>query len=141
MSWDWSWLPRINAILNGASFLLLVYGYRAIRREHWTRHHRVMISAFGVSTLFLLSYLVYHAQAGTTRFQGRGWIRSVYLAILATHTTAAAVVAPLAVVILILGLRGKRKQHRRLARKVLPLWLYVSITGVVIYLILYHWPR
>jgi uncharacterized membrane protein YozB (DUF420 family) len=134
-------LPTLNAILNGAAAVLLVWGYWLIRHGRKQPHRRVMLSAFAVSVAFLASYLYYHAQVGTVRFQGAGTIRTVYLLILATHTVLAAAVPPLAVVTLSRGLAGRFDRHRRIARWTLPVWLYVSVTGVVVYLMLYHGPR
>jgi putative membrane protein len=131
-------LPTLNATLNALAALLLVAGWLAIR-EHRVRLHRAcMLAALGTSTLFLTSYLVYHAHAGTTRFPGQGWARTVYLSILGTHTLLAAVVPVLAVVTATLALRARFARHVRVARWTLPVWLYVSVTGVVIYAMLYH---
>jgi uncharacterized membrane protein YozB (DUF420 family) len=134
-------LPAINAGLNAASALLLVTGWRAIRRRRVHVHRTCMLAAFATSTLFLTSYLVYHAQAGTTRFTGQGWVRPLYFTILATHTVLAALVPILALATLALALRGHFDRHARLARWTLPTWLYVSVTGVVIYVMLYHLYR
>jgi uncharacterized membrane protein YozB (DUF420 family) len=131
-------LPALNAALNSLSALLLVWGYMLIRRQRVAMHERVMLTAFGVSVLFLVSYLVYHAQVGTVRYQGTGTLRMVYFLILGTHTVLAALVAPLALVTLIRGLRQRYDRHRRLARWTLPIWLYVNVTGVVIYWMLYR---
>ena len=134
-------LPTINAVLNATAAVLLVWGYTLIRRGHKRQHKRVMLAAFAASVLFLVGYLVYHAQVGSVRFQGTGTIRTVYLLILATHTVLAAAVPPLAIVTLSRGLAGRFDRHRRIARWTLPIWLYVSVTGVVVYLMLYHGPR
>ena len=134
-------LPTINAVLNATAAVLLVWGYTLIRRGHKRQHRRVMLAAFTASVLFLVGYLVYHAQVGSVRFQGTGTIRTVYLLILATHTVLAAAVPPLAIVTLSRGLAGRFDRHRRIARWTLPIWLYVSVTGVVVYLMLYHGPR
>lgn len=131
-------LPSVNAALNATAAVLLITGYTLIRRGRKRAHKRVMISAFCVSCLFLISYLIYHFQAGTVRFQGTGPIRTAYLTILATHTVLAAAVPPLAVVTLVQGIRGRFALHRRIARWTLPVWLYVSVTGVVIYWMLYR---
>jgi uncharacterized membrane protein YozB (DUF420 family) len=131
-------LPAINAILNATAACLLVWGYTLIRRKRIEKHRKVMIAAFAASCLFLLCYLVYHAQVGSVRFQKTGAIRTVYLSILATHTVLAAAVPVLAVITLSRGLRGRYDRHRRIARWTLPIWLYVSITGVVVYWMLYH---
>lgn len=130
-------LPTLNAILNFTAACLLICGYVLIRRHHARAHQRVMIAAFTVSALFLVSYLVYHYQVGRVRFQRTGPIRTVYLSILFTHTVLAAVVPLLAVVTLFRGLQRRFDQHRRIARWTLPIWLYVSITGVTVYWMLY----
>jgi putative membrane protein len=134
-------LPTINAVLNGTAAVLLVWGYTLIRRGHKLQHRRVMLAAFTASVLFMVSYVIYHAQAGSVRFPGTGTIRTVYLLILATHTVLAIAVPPLAIVTLTRGLAGRFDRHRRIARWTLPIWLYVSVTGVVVYLMLYHGPR
>ena len=131
-------LPTVNAVLNGTAATLLVTGFFLIRSGRRDAHRRVMTAAFACSALFLVSYLVYHAQVGSVRFQGQGTVRTVYLAILLTHTVLAAVVPFLAVATLFLARRGRFDAHRRLARLTLPVWLYVSVTGVVIYLMLYR---
>lgn len=130
-------LPTLNALLNGASAVLLVTGWLLIRAGRRDAHRRVMTAALVTSALFLVSYLVYHAQVGSVRFQGTGTVRTVYLAVLLTHTVLATVVAPMAVTAFVLARRGRLQTHRRLARVTLPLWLYVSVTGVAIYLMLY----
>jgi uncharacterized membrane protein YozB (DUF420 family) len=131
-------LPALNAMLNGTAAVLLVCGLALILRGRKEAHRRVMLAAFTVSVLFLVSYLVYHAQVGSVRFQGRGAIRNVYFAILLTHTVLAAAVPPLAVVTLSRALRGRFDRHRAIARWTLPVWLYVSISGVVVYWMLYR---
>ena len=131
-------LPSINASLNAAAAILLVWGYTLIRRKHIETHRRVMLSAFAVSSLFLVCYLVYHAQVGSVHYTKTGTIRAVYFGILITHTMLAAAVPPLAIVTLSRGLRGRFDKHRRIARWTLPIWLYVSVTGVVVYLMLYR---
>jgi uncharacterized membrane protein YozB (DUF420 family) len=131
-------LPAVNAALNGTTALLLSLGYAMIRRRRITAHKICMLSAFAVSTLFLASYLYYHAHAGVRHFAGSGWIRAVYLAILISHTVLAAAIVPLAVTTVILGLSARYPRHRRIARWTLPLWLYVSLTGVVVYVLLYR---
>jgi uncharacterized membrane protein YozB (DUF420 family) len=127
-----------NAILNATSAILLACGWILIRRGRKRAHKRVMIAAFSVSCAFLVSYLVYHATAGVTRFQGAGAIRTVYMAILLTHTVLAALVPPMAVLSLARGLQGRFDKHRRIARWTLPVWLYVSVTGVAVYWMLYR---
>ena len=131
-------LPTINAFLNATSAVLLVWGYLLIRRKRIDTHRKVMQTAFATSCLFLVCYLVYHAQVGSIRFQGAGAIRTIYLGILVTHTVLAAAVPFLAIITLRRGLAGKYDRHRRIARWTLPVWLYVSVTGVVVYLMLYH---
>ena len=131
-------LPTINAFLNATAAVLLVWGFILIRRKRVQQHRKVMITAFFVSCAFLICYLVYHAQVGSVPFPKKGAILSVYLSILATHTTLAAAVPVLAILTLRRGLTARVDPHRRLARWTLPIWLYVSVTGVVVYLMLYH---
>ncbi len=131
-------LPALNAALNATAAGLLVWGYVLIRRGRKTAHRKVMLAAFTVSCVFLASYLVYHYQAGSVRFQKTGAIRAVYLGILATHTVLAAAVPPLALLTLSRGLSGRYDRHRHIAHWTLPIWLYVSVTGVVVYAMLYH---
>jgi protein SCO1 len=134
-------LPAINAGLNGLCAVLLVAGYVAIRNRRETFHKLCMMSALVVSMIFLASYLYYHfvvLDGQPTRFQGEGWVRPVYFAILLTHTVLAALVAPLALYVAYQGLRDRRPRHVKVARWTLPIWLYVSITGVVVYWMLYH---
>jgi uncharacterized membrane protein YozB (DUF420 family) len=135
---DYHVLPTVNAFLNGTSALLLLIGLAFIRKRQIARHRAVMISAFVVSVVFLVSYLTYHFHAGTTRFPGTGMIRPIYFTILLTHTVLAAAVPFLAVVTLSSGLRARYDRHRTIARITFPVWLYVSVTGVIIYLMLYH---
>ncbi len=138
------YLPTINATLNGIATVLLIAGFRLIKAKRETAHARVMLSAFGVSILFLACYLTYHALLlgktgqGHVTFQGPPAARAIYLAILITHVSLAAVVPVLAGVTIYLGYRDRRARHRRWAKWTFPIWLYVSITGVVIYLMLYH---
>ncbi len=131
-------LPALNALLNATSAVLLVRGYFLIRRRDIEAHKKTMLAAFSVSVLFLASYLFYHYNVGSVRFQKTGIIRTVYLTILLTHTVLAAVVAPMAVVTLYRAWHNRFDKHRKLARITLPLWLYVSVTGVVVYVMLYH---
>lgn len=131
-------LPAVNAALNGLATLLLIAGYALIKRRRETAHKRVMLAAFGTSVAFLACYLVYHFQVGSVRFAGPPPVRMVYLAILVSHVVLAAAVPFLALRTIYLGLRGRRQAHRRLARWTWPIWLYVSLTGVVIYVMLYH---
>jgi uncharacterized membrane protein YozB (DUF420 family) len=138
---DVSVLPAVNATLNGASAVLILTGRALIARKRVAAHRRVMITAVVTSSLFLVSYLVYHSQVGSVHFQGRGWVRPLYFAILGTHTVLAAAIVPLVIVTLARGLRGNFERHRAIARWTFPLWLYVSVTGVVIYVMLYHLYR
>jgi len=131
-------LPAVNAILNGTSALLLVSGYLLIRRRKVTAHKACMVTAFVVSTIFLMSYLTLRYYAGMTTFAGQGWIRPVYFTILVSHTVLAVTIVPLALVTLSRALKGRFAKHVRLARWTLPLWLYVSVTGVLVYVILYQ---
>lgn len=131
-------LPTLNAILNSISAILLTIGYVFIKRKNREAHRRCMLGAFATSTLFLISYLVYHFNVGSVKFQGQGAIRTIYLAILLTHTALATAIVPLVFVTLARALKGNFDRHRRIARWTLPIWLYVSVTGVVVYLMLYH---
>ena len=131
-------LPALNACLNATSAVLLATGYVLIRRGRRQAHQRVMLAALVSSALFLTSYLVYHAQVGSVRFRGQGPVRTVYFTILLTHTVLAVVIVPLVGTTLVPALRGRFDKHRRLARITLPLWAYVSVTGVVIYWMLYR---
>lgn len=131
-------LPALNAVLNSTAAVLLCIGWFLIKRGRWKQHRAVMIAAFCTSVLFLISYLTYHAQVGSVRFTRQGPIRTVYFAILLTHTILAVVIVPLVLVTLSRGLTEKFDRHRAIARWTLPLWLYVSVTGVVVYLMLYR---
>ncbi len=131
-------LPSINAFLNVTSAVLLLVGYLFIRRRNVRAHQISMTLAFAVSVLFLFSYLIYHYHAGATRFGGQGWVRPFYFSILLSHTVLAAFVPALAVLTLRRAWKAQFARHRRIARWTLPIWLYVSVTGVVIYLLLYH---
>jgi len=131
-------LATLNALLNGLATVLLVAGWIAIARGQWRVHRNLMVAAFAVSTVFLASYLTYHALVGHVPFRGTGVVRAVYLSILATHVVLAAFVPLLAVAMVLLAWRGRWQAHRRLGRITLPVWLYVSVTGVVIYLMLYQ---
>jgi uncharacterized membrane protein YozB (DUF420 family) len=133
-----SYLPHINACLNGASFLLLFTGYRFIRARNVAAHRACQISALIVSLLFLASYLTYHFHHGATRFQGTGLVRPIYFTILISHTILAVVIVPLVILTFYRAFRNDFSRHRRIARITLPLWLYVSITGVIVYLMLYQ---
>ena len=131
-------LPSINAALNATSAVLLMVGYYCIRKRRQQAHRACMLAAFSVSVLFLVSYVIYHFHAGTTRFPGQGWIRPVYFALLLSHTVLAALVPFLALLTLSRALRRQFDRHRAIARWTLPVWLYVSVTGVMIYWLLYH---
>jgi uncharacterized membrane protein YozB (DUF420 family) len=131
-------LPAVNASLNGTAAVLLVIGYLLIRNGNVQAHKRVMLTAFAVSIAFLTCYLIYHAQVGSVPYQKTGAIRPVYFSILITHTTLAAAVPVLAIITLRRGLRADFKRHRKIARWTLPIWLYVSVTGVIVYLMLYQ---
>lgn len=131
-------LPTLNAFLNATSAVLLLLGWTLIRRGNRDAHRRAMTAAFVCSGVFLVSYLVYHAQVGSVRFTGTGGARTLYFAILLTHTVLAAAVAPMAVTTFVLAWTGRFEKHRRLARWTLPIWLYVSVTGVAIYVMLYR---
>ncbi len=130
-------LPAVNATLNGTAAILLVIAYVLIRKRQVQAHRRVMLTAFAVSTAFLVCYLIYHAQVGSVHYPKTGAIRFVYFSILTTHTALAASVPVLAIMTLRRGLRSDFKRHRKIARWTLPIWLYVSVTGVVVYLMLY----
>lgn len=134
-------LPALNAALNASSAILLVAGFLCIRARKVAAHTVLMLAAFGVSTLFLVSYLFYHAHVGSVRFQGSGWIRPVYFTVLVSHTILAIVIVPLALRTLLLAARKQFARHRAIARWTLPLWLYVSVTGVLVYWMLYRMPR
>ena len=131
-------LPALNATLNATSAVLLTTGWILIRRGRIAQHRAVMIAAVCTSILFLISYLVYHAQVGSVRFTKQGPIRAVYFTILLTHTVLAAAIVPLVLVTLTRGLRARYERHRRIARWTMPIWLYVSVTGVIVYLMLYQ---
>lgn len=131
-------LPTLNAILNSISAILLTIGYVFIKQKNREAHRRCMIAAVTTSTLFLIFYLIYHYKVGSVGFQGQGAIRPVYFTILLTHTVLAAVIVPLVLVTFARALKGNFERHRRIARWTLPIWLYVSVTGVVVYLMLYH---
>ena len=130
-------LPTLNALLNVTCAFLLMAGIRRIYAKKVEAHKRFMVSAFLVSTLFLVSYLVYHFNVGSVGFEGQGWIRPVYFIILITHSVLAAFVPPMAIITLYLAWRGDFERHRRIARWTYPIWLYVSWTGVAVYLLLY----
>ncbi len=131
-------LPLVNASLNSLATILLITGYICIRRRRIAAHRAMMIAAFVTSALFLVSYLVYHAQTGSRPFPGRGAVRGIYFTILITHIVLAATIPPLAGVTLWRAYQGRFDRHMRVARWTLPLWLYVSITGIVVYVMLYQ---
>ena len=131
-------LPAVNASLNAISGVLLIVGYALMRAHRIEQHRRFMIAAFSCSSLFLICYLVYHAQVGSVRFTRRGFVRPLYFTILITHVTLAATVVPLAILTLTRGLKGRYRQHSRVARWTFPIWLYVSVTGVLVYVLLYQ---
>jgi len=125
--------------MNALSAVFLCLGYVNIRRKKVAAHKACMLTAFVSSTIFLISYVVYHLRVGSVRFQGTGWIRPVYFVLLISHVVLAAAIVPLAVTTLSRALGGRFEAHRRIARRTLPLWLYVSVTGVIVYFMLYHW--
>jgi uncharacterized membrane protein YozB (DUF420 family) len=131
-------LPAVNASLNALSGVLLLLGYLLIRTKRIAAHRAVMITAFVTSSLFLICYLIYHAQVGSVPFPRQGLVRPIYFAILITHVVLAATVPPLAIVTLTRGLRGRYPQHRKIARWTFPIWMYVSVTGVLVYVLLYQ---
>jgi len=133
-----TYLPHLNACLNGTSAILLFTGYRFIRARNIVAHRACQIAALAISILFLASYLTYHFNHGTTRFQGTGLARPIYFTILTTHTILAMVIVPLVILTFYRAFRGDFVRHRKIAKITLPLWLYVSITGVIVYLMLYQ---
>ena len=133
-----SQLPHLNALLNTTSAILLTIGFRFIRRGNIPAHRNCQVAAFVTSILFLASYLTYHYFHGDTKFLGQGAVRPFYFAILISHVVLAIVIVPLVLITLYRALRGDFLRHRRIARWTLPIWLYVSVTGVIVYLMLYH---
>ena len=133
--------PPLNATLNGTSAVLLTVGHRFIKRGNMAAHRACMLAAVVCSTFFLASYLWYHAHVGSVRYPLHDWTRVVYLSILGTHTVMAATIVPMVIGTLVLALRGRFERHRSLARWTYPIWMYVSVTGVIIYLMLYQWAR
>jgi uncharacterized membrane protein YozB (DUF420 family) len=131
-------LPAVNATLNAISGILLVIGYLLIRARRIEQHRRVMLAAFATSSLFVICYLVYHAQVGSVRFTRQGFVRPLYFTILVTHVTLAAATLPLAIITLSRGLKARYARHRAIARWTFPIWLYVSVTGVLVYVLLYQ---
>jgi uncharacterized membrane protein YozB (DUF420 family) len=131
-------LPAINATLNALSGVLLLVGYVLIRSRRIEQHRKAMIAAFATSSLFLVCYVIYHAQVGSVRFTRQGFVRPLYFTILITHVTLAATIVPLALITLSRGLKARYPQHRRIARWTFPIWMYVSVTGVIVYVLLYQ---
>jgi putative membrane protein len=131
-------LPAVNATLNAISAVLLTVAFVLIRQRRILAHRRTMIAAFVTSSLFLVCYIVYHAQVGSVRFTRQGFVRPLYFGILITHVTLAAAVLPLAIITLSRGLKARYDRHRAIARWTLPIWLYVSVTGVLVYVLLYQ---
>jgi putative membrane protein len=131
-------LPALNATLNATAAVLLAIGWILIRRGRYRAHRAVMIAAFCTSVLFLISYLIYHAHIGSKHFPGRGAVRVAYFSILLTHTVLAAAIVPLVLITLSRGLSARYDRHRAIARWTLPLWMYVSVTGVIVYVMLYR---
>jgi putative membrane protein len=131
-------LPALNAVLNATSAILLSAGYRFIRRRQITAHKRCMLAACATSALFLMSYLTYHYYVGSMPFRGQGWVRPLYFTILISHTALAATIVPLAIMTLFRAWKADFRKHARLARWTWPIWMYVSVTGVIIYVMLYQ---
>ncbi len=131
-------LPTLNACLNVIAALFLSAGYYWIRRGETARHRRCMLLACSASAMFLVSYVIYHVQVGSVRFEREGWIRPVYFAVLITHVTLAIAIVPLVLLTVGRALRGSFERHRRVARWTWPLWMYVSVSGVAVYAMLYH---
>jgi len=131
-------LPAVNASLNALSGMLLLIGFARIRAGRQEQHRKWMLAAFATSSLFLVFYVIYHAQVGSVRFTRQGFVRPLYFTILITHVVLAAVVLPMAIVTLSRGLRGRFSQHRAIARWTFPVWMYVSVTGVLVYVLLYQ---
>jgi putative membrane protein len=131
-------LPALNAILNSTSAVLVIAGVYFVKQKNITAHRACMLAALGVSALFLTSYLVYHYEVGSVRFEPEGLIRTIYLGILLTHTVLAVVIVPVILRTVYLALKSRLDQHRRIARWTYPIWIYVSVTGVVVYLMLYQ---
>jgi uncharacterized membrane protein YozB (DUF420 family) len=131
-------LPALNAVLNATSAILLSAGYRFIRRRQITAHKRCMLASCATSALFLMSYLTYHYYVGSMPFRGQGWVRPLYFTILISHTMLAAAIVPLVLITLFRAWKADFRKHARLARWTWPIWMYVSVTGVIIYLMLYQ---
>ena len=137
-SLDITFLPAVNAVLNSLSAVCLFLGYLAIRKSMLERHIKMMLGALFFSLLFLISYLTYHSFHGDTLFQGAGWIRSLYFFILISHILLSVIVLPMVLITVYFAASGDFARHPKIARITLPLWLYVSVTGVIVYLMLYH---
>jgi uncharacterized membrane protein YozB (DUF420 family) len=135
---DYTVLPTVNAALNATSGIFLIIGYVLIRRRQITAHRNAMLGAFVTSSAFLVSYVIYHANAGSRPFTGQGPVRALYFAILISHVVLAAAILPMAISTLSRGLRGRYADHKRIAKWTFPTWMYVSITGVIVYLMLYR---
>jgi uncharacterized membrane protein YozB (DUF420 family) len=135
---DYSIFPALNATLNGASAVLITTGRALIGRKNIRLHRACMIAAVVTSSIFLVCYLYYHAHVGSVRFPGKGWVRPLYFTILISHTVLAAAVVPLVLLSLSYGLRSRFDRHRRISRWTFPVWLYVSVTGVIVYIMLYQ---
>lgn len=131
-------LSTVNAILNSISLIFLLIGYRHIKAGRKEQHKKFMLAAFSTSVLFMISYVMYHANVGSVPFQGTGWSRPVYFTILITHIILAAVIVPMALLTVIRGLKGNFDLHKPLAKRTFPLWVYVSASGVLVYIMLYH---
>ena len=134
----WAVFPHVNATLNATAFVCIATGLIAIKRGNVARHKRCMLTAAAVSAVFLVCYLVYHYGVGSVKFRGTGALRAVYLTILTSHTILAVVQVPLIVITIVHGLRGRLDKHKKIAKITAPIWLYVSLTGVVVYVMLYH---
>jgi uncharacterized membrane protein YozB (DUF420 family) len=131
-------LATLNAVLNALATCALLLGWRFVRRGQWARHRACMLTAFGLSIAFLVSYTIHHARVGSVPFRGHGALKAIYLAILAPHVLLAALVVPLSLVTLVRALGARYDKHKKIARWTLPIWLYVSVSGVVVYWMLYH---
>ena len=135
---DYTVLPTVNATLNAIAGLFLLAGFVLIRRRRIQAHRNAMLGAFASSTLFLISYLIYHAQVGSRPFTGQGVVRYAYFTILISHVILATAILPMAISTLSRGLRGRYEDHRRIAKRTFPIWMYVSVTGVIVYVMLYQ---
>ena len=135
---DYSLLPTLNAILNATSGILVLFGYRNIKRSNESIHKRFMLSAIGVSAIFFASYLFYHWKVGSVKFQGSGLIRTFYFTLLISHTILAVTIVPMVLRTAYLALKGNFAKHRKIAKWTFPIWIYVSTTGVIVYFMLYQ---